>query len=268
MPQRMFLLDEAARYLHVDVARLEKWVKHREIPFENQGGQRTVFRRIELDAWASQRILSMQSRRLAEYHAHASEQTQKYLNDQVPLVCGLLSAGRVAPALRSHTKASVMRALVAVAEEASLLCDPKDLLSSLEEREALCSTGLPGGLALLHPRHHDAYLASDSFLIIGRTLHPLPFGAPDGHATDLFFLLCCLDDRLHLHALARLCTMCQATDLLARLRTAEDAQSISDAACACEMEVVTRLKPGSGRHSSSERPGFRVRGSGRIFPEP
>ncbi len=248
MPQRLFLLDEAARYLHVDAARLEKWVKRQEIPFENQGGQRTVFHRGELDAWASQRILSMQGKRLAEYHAHASAQTQQYLNGQAPLVCGLLGAGRVAPALRSHTKASVLRDLVALAEGANLLFDPKDLLNSLEEREALCSTGLPGGLALLHPRYHDAYLAGDSFLIIGRALHPLPFGAPDGKATDLFFLLCCLDDRLHLHALARICTVCQTTDLLARLRAAGDAQAMSDAACACEAEVVRHMQKGAGSH--------------------
>ncbi|MEI7436186.1 MAG: PTS sugar transporter subunit IIA [bacterium] len=245
MPQHIFLLDEAARYLHVEVTRLEKWVKRQEIPFESQGANRIVFQRDELDAWASQRILNMQGKPLAEYHEQASARTRKYMNGQTPLVCGLLSAGCVAPALRAHTKPSLLRAMVALAESANLLFDSKDFLKSIEEREALCSTGLPGGLALLHPRYHDAYLASDSFLIIGRALHPLPFGAPDGKATDLFFLLCCLDDRLHLHALARLCTLCQTTDLLNHLRAADDAQAMSDAACACEDEVVRRMNHGA-----------------------
>ena len=54
------------------------------------------------------------------------------------------------------------------------------------------------------------------------------------------------DDRLHLHALARLCTICQTTDLLTRLRAAEGAREISAAACACEGEVVKRMQTGAG----------------------
>ena len=44
---------------------------------------------------------------------------------------------------------AVVRQLVELAEKTGRLCDPRDLLKSLEAREELCSTALPGGLALL-----------------------------------------------------------------------------------------------------------------------
>ena len=65
-------------------------------------------------------------------------------------------------------------------------------------------------------------------------MQPVPFGAPDGQPTDLFFLLACPDDRLHLHTLARVCLMAQKTDLLAQLRQASNADEMY--ACLLESE--------------------------------
>jgi mannitol/fructose-specific phosphotransferase system IIA component (Ntr-type) len=113
-------------------------------------------------------------------------------------------------------------------------------LGSLEARETLCSTAVPGGLALLHPRHHQPYMFESSFLVLGRTVQDIPFGAPDGQHTTLFFLICCQDDRIHLHTLARLCLMAQKTHLLARLHAAPDAASLYDAIVTSEREVLGR----------------------------
>ena len=108
----------------------------------------------------------------------------------------------------------------------------------LEAREALCSTGLPGGLALLHSRFPDPYVFDSPFIVLGRTVQEIPFGAPDGGATDLFFLLGCPDDRLHLHTLARLCLMAQKTDVLARLRSAPDAATMHQSILEAEQAVL------------------------------
>jgi mannitol/fructose-specific phosphotransferase system IIA component (Ntr-type) len=104
---------------------------------------------------------------------------------------------------------------------------------------------MPGGLALLHPRHHDPYLASQSFLVLGRSGRPLPFGAPDGKPTDIFLLLCCLDDRLHLRVLARLCALHHTTDFLARLRAAAGAEEMRAACIEAERQVLLRPAAGS-----------------------
>ena len=76
------------------------------------------------------------------------------------------------------------------------------------------------------------------FIVLGRTVQAIPFGAPDGAATDLFFLLGCPDDRLHLHTLARLCLMAQKTNLPAQLRDAPDAASMHQSILEAEQAVL------------------------------
>jgi mannitol/fructose-specific phosphotransferase system IIA component (Ntr-type) len=58
----------------------------------------------------------------------------------------------------------------------------------------------------------------------------------------LFFLLCCQDDRLHLHTLARLCLIAQKTTLMDQLRAAPDAQSMRAAIISAEQEILTDPK--------------------------
>jgi PTS system nitrogen regulatory IIA component len=142
--------------------------------------------------------------------------------------------------MTAKTKASMIRELVSLAEKTWQVSDPKALLTSLEEREEICSTALPGGLALPHPRFHEPYQFESSFIVVGRPIQEIHFGAPDGRPTDLFFLLCCQDDRLHLLTLARVCLMARKTDVLAQLRAAPDAQTMRDHILAAEQEVLAR----------------------------
>jgi mannitol/fructose-specific phosphotransferase system IIA component (Ntr-type) len=101
-------------------------------------------------------------------------------------------------------------------------------------------------MALLHPRHPDPFLIESSFITVGRTVQRIPFGAPDGRATDLFFLLGCPDDRLHLHLLARLCLMAQKTDVLAELRETSSAEAMYYALIQAEVAVL-ESQPGTVR---------------------
>ncbi len=152
----------------------------------------------------------------------------------------LLTPEFVAPALPAKTRASVLREMTALADKTGRLWDRPGLLAALEAREALCSTGLPGGLALLHTRNPEPYLFESLFVVLGRTVQPIPFGAPDGQPTDLFFLLACPDERLHLHTLARLCLMVQKTQLLEQLRQAPDAQAMYESLIAAEQTVLAQ----------------------------
>ncbi len=240
MPQRMMNSDQVARYLHVEPTQIKCWVLQGEIPCE-QAGAHPMFRRKDIDAWASQRILGMPERHLTSFHRETSQQAHR--EDDGPFsVCDLLTPGRTVFALRSRTKASVLRDLTAVAEREEILYDPKDLVRSLEEREALCSTGLGGGVAIVHPRHHDPYIASEPFLILARAAHPICFGAPDGKPTDIFFLLVATDDRYHLQALARLCLMMMNTKLLGNLRDADSAAGMHAATLQAEKEILATIK--------------------------
>jgi nitrogen PTS system EIIA component len=241
MPYRTFGLEEVARYLHLSGADVERLVKDQDIPCERHG-PRLVFRKVDIDAWASQRILGLEGRRLAEYHQQSSHDTEHIVADGA-IMPEMIRPEFIEPAMAAKTKASVLRQMTILAEKTGRVCDPTSLLEGLEAREGLCSTGVPGGLALLHSRNHESYLFEAAFLALGRTVQQIPFGSPDGQPTNLFFLIGCPDDRMHLHTLARLCLMAQKTDLLSELRQAVDADSMCECIIAAEQEVLASRKP-------------------------
>ena len=239
MPHQTMNSAQVARYLHVDPMQISRWVRQGEIPYE-QGIANPVFRREEIDAWASQRIMGMREKPLTTYHRETSQQAER--EDEGPFhVCAMLTPERTIFDLQSRTKSSVLHDLVDAAEQEEILYDPRDLLRSLEEREALCSTGLAGGVAIVHPRHHDPYIASESFMLLARTAQPICFGAPDGQPTDIFFLLVATDDRHHLQALARLCMMMLDTELLDNLRAAESAGELYRYTLQAEKQVLETM---------------------------
>ena len=238
MPYRTFGTDEVARYLHLSRADLDRLVKDQDIPFEKHGG-RLVFRKVDIETWASQRILGLEGRPLAEYHQKSSNGARQFGQNEA-IMPEMIQPEFIDPALAAKTKASVLRAMVKLAEKTGRVCDPQALRQGLEAREELCSTGIPGGLALLHSRDPESYLFETSFLALGRTIQQIPFGAPDGQSTNLFFLIGCPDDRMHLHTLARLCLMAQKTDMLANIRQAADATSICECLIAAEQTVLPR----------------------------
>lgn len=241
MPYRTFSLEEVARYLHLSSADVERLVKDQDIPCERHG-PRLVFRKVDIDAWASQRILGLEGRRLAEYHQKSSRETQQLVANEA-IMPEMIRPEFIEPAMTAKTKASVLRQMAALAGTTGRVSDLPSLLEGLEAREALCSTGVPGGLALLHSRNPESYLFESAFLALGRTIQQIPFGSPDGQPTNLFFLIGCPDDRMHLHTLARLCLMAQKTDLLVDLRQATNADAMCESIIAAEQSVLANRRP-------------------------
>jgi nitrogen PTS system EIIA component len=240
MPYRTFGIEEVANYLHLNRAEIERLVKEQEIPFERHGG-RLLFRKVDIDSWASPRILGLDDRGLIEYHQKSSQHTREFV-PSAALLPDLIKPGFIDPDLPAKTKASVLREMVALAGRTGRVWDEQGLFASLEAREELCSTGLPGGLAVLHTRDPEPYLFESVFLVLGRTVQEIPFGAPDGRPTDLFFLVACPDDRLHLHTLARLCLLAHTTELLEGLRAATKAQEMYDRLVASEQAILKTLR--------------------------
>ncbi len=237
MPYRFISADEAAEYLHLRPHDLDELVKARLIPFERRG-DRIVFRRQDLDDWASRHILGSAGSDPVT-RDRPSWPRACALSPSAPLLPGLIRPEQINAAMSAKTKASVLHDLVALAKSTGWVCDPPELAASLLAREALCSTAVPGGVAFLHPRSPDPYRFTRSFLLLGRTLRPIHYGAPDGHPTELFFLLGCQDDRLHLHTLARLCLLAQKTDLLEQLRAAPDPAGMHASLITAELAVLS-----------------------------
>lgn len=236
---RVFNLSEVCTYLHLSQPDIELLMQRQEIPFEKKVN-RPIFHRQEIDAWASQRILGLTRTNLTDYHRATSARAHD-LSKRHAIITELFRRDFIEPALTARTKPSVLRHMVELADRTGLVASSADLLKSLAEREKLCSTALPDGIALLHPRHHEPYMFDDSFIVMGKAAHPLPFGAPDGKMTDVFFLICCQDDRIHLHVLARICMMCKQTTLLSRLRNATDPAAIAESLRLSEADIVRRM---------------------------
>lgn len=236
MPHTIFNLDEVAAYLHVTVPDVERLVREQAIPFKNQGN-RPFFQRKDIDGWANQRIMGMSEQKLTDFHKKTTARAHD-LSFSHALIPELMSPAGIEPELEAKTKPSVIRSMVKLAYATNLVIYPEDLQESVIEREKLCSTALAGGFSLLHTLHHDPYLFEDSFIVLGRTIQSLPFRAVDGQMTNLFFMLCCQDDRIHQHVLARLCMMCQRTNLILKLRSAEIAEEMFELLVDKEQEII------------------------------
>lgn len=240
MPHSQITFKEALRRLRIPEQILRDAVKYNEIPFRKQGSE-VVFVASELEAWASARILSLNTQKLTPEHTASTHMDVKQVKDDV-LLPQLVKVAYVDLDFQAKTRKSVIRDLVDMAERLELLYDPADMLNQLEEREAVSSTALPGGIALPHPHHPDPYLITEPFMLVTRTRKPIWFGAEDDTPTDLFFLVCCGEHLRHLHVLARLCMMIRETHLTEALRTAQTNDDALDALFACEREVLAHLR--------------------------
>lgn len=236
MPFRVFNLAEAAEYLSMQEKALEELARRGEIPCLRQGGH-LHFRHHDIDEWASNHVLHLDGKDLASFHRRSAS-PRLNLSADAPIMPDLVKPGWIAPRLTCRSKASVLDSMAELADSTELLGDKKELLDSLTEREKLCSTALSGGLALLHPRVHEPYMFFDSFIVVGKTIAQIPFGSPDRSTTDIFFLVCCPDDRIHLHVLARLCMMCHRTSLLMEMRETDDSKELHRIILASEAELL------------------------------
>lgn len=236
MPFRTMSIQQAAERLHLTVRDVEQLVKRAEIPCLRRGDE-ILFVRRDLDAWTSQRLLGMTPGGVADVHRSSTNRRSRHTPGE-RLVPRLFRTAWIEPRLDAKTKPSVLRQMVALAASTELLFDDAALLQGIEERERMCSTAIIPGAALLHTRYHDPLICGDSFIVLGRTTRPIFAGAEDGQTTSIFFLLCCQDDTLHLHALARLCAMAHDTVLIDDLMRAGSGQEMLDALARSEEAVL------------------------------
>lgn len=252
MSHRTLTIDELAAHLHVARRHVEKLIKDGDLPVTMRGG-RMLFVREEIDDWASQRLLRLPGQSLDWYHRRIMPAT-RLLFPRAALIPTLLPPEYIDLALPAKTKAAVIRDMVGLAERTGRVFDPRELRDSVEEREALCSTALPGGLALLHARQPKPFRFECTFLVLGRTIQAIPFGAPDGRASRLFFLLCCQEEDIHLHTLARLCLLARKTKVLDQLLEAPDPAAAYTALVVAEQSLLPTEEPeaakGKGRRKA------------------
>jgi len=235
MSHEVYSLDELARQLGRDRREIEKLVSRGRIPGRKVGGE-WQFHHREITQWLEREMREYNERELAVVE---ESQRSPDLDTDVP-VSTLLTTETMAVPLDGRTKRSVLEGLTEVAGQTWQIWEPATVLAAVQEREALHSTAMEGGVALPHPRNPLPEVLGSDVVAFGRTLSGVPFGAPKRELTDLFFLVLCRDSRRHLRVLARIGRMIQQPDFLEELRRAEDEQAAFRVICDAD-EAVGKL---------------------------
>jgi PTS system nitrogen regulatory IIA component len=206
MPYQNMTLEDFARHVGLDAREVKKLAERDKIPAQKVAGK-WRFNRARVTEWLQQEMLDLDidESRLRAIEKAMSEAGTRDIDQH--LVTAMMSVNGIDLALPAKTKSSVLLELAGLADRTGLLWDQPGLLTALQARESLCSTALPKGIAIPHPRQPMEYVSSEPFICFARVGRGIGFGSPFGDLTDLFFLICCHDDRQHLHVLARLMRM-------------------------------------------------------------
>jgi nitrogen PTS system EIIA component len=215
MGSDMMDLEQLASYLQRDLREVTKLASRGHLPGHKVGGQ-WRFARAEINHW-----LETQLSDLNEHQLTAIERGSAHNYDQELLVSALLSEATMAVPLAASTRNSVLRELVTLAENTWQVYDPAAIVEAIRQREEMGSTALDSGVAIPHPRRPLAAALGEAVMAYGRTASGIPFGAPGGGLTDIFFLVCCRDDRTHLQVLARLSRLLLRPGFVEELRSME-----------------------------------------------
>jgi PTS system nitrogen regulatory IIA component len=232
VPYRNMTLEELSRHIGMDAREVEELANKGTLPGKRVGGE-WRFNSMQLLDW-----LQREMHALDERHLRNLERAMAAERDQA-IFSSLLAPEAIDLNLPARSRPSVLRELVGLAEKTGLVYDRAELIAKLDEREALCSTGLPGGFAFPHPRTPLPYATAEPLVCLARVPAGVPFGAPDGQLTQIFVLVCCHDERQHLHVLARLSLMF-SSGLAAGLRAAESADEALQLVLATETAVLGR----------------------------
>jgi PTS system nitrogen regulatory IIA component len=215
MGSDMMDMEQLAAYLQRDVREVGKLASRGHLPGHKVGGQ-WRFARAEINHWIETQMPSLTEKELTNLESASARG-----GDAEPLLANLLSEASIAVPLAASTRASVLKELVVLAEQSWQVYDPEAILDAVRQREEMASTALPSGIAIPHPRRPLATALGESVIAYARTASGIPFGSPHGGLTDLFFLVCCRDDRTHLRVLARLTRLFLRPGFLEELRAAQ-----------------------------------------------
>ena len=207
-------LEQLAAYLHRDVREVSKLANRGYLPGKKVGGQ-WRFASTEINYWIETQMHAFTEEELAALERQGNP---GHVASE-PLVSAMMSEGTIAVPLRASTKSSVLKEMVALAEQSWQVYDTDALHQAIKQREELGTTALESGIAIPHPHRPLSDKAQgESVIAFARTGAGIPFGAPDGGLTDLFFLVSCRDSLTHLRVLARLSRMALRPGFLDELR--------------------------------------------------
>jgi PTS system nitrogen regulatory IIA component len=229
MSHSFLSLDELAAQLGRDRRELEKLVQRGRLPGHRVEGH-WRFHPSEIQMWLEQEMRGYTTEELA---AVEESQQEGQSSSGSPILATLLPETVQVP-LEARTRHSALESLIEVAGRSWQVWGPAAILTAVLERESVMSTGFENGAAIPHPRNPLPAALGASIVAYGRTLSGIPFGAPGGVLSDVFFLVLCRDSRTHLAVLARLGRLLQLPGFIDELRNSGDSASSYALICAAD----------------------------------
>ena len=232
MTQDYFDSQALADLLQVTTSQVVRMADRGRIPGRKVAGE-WRFSRAEIHHWVEETIGASDLNDLAKI--------EKWLH-----VNGETAEARVAHWLRpetigcpmdARTRSSVIQEMVEMVVATGLLWDGSKMREAVRDREHLHPTALDNGVALLHPRRPLASIMAEPVLAVGRTNQGIAFGGPRGELTDVFFLICSVDDTGHLQMLARLSRMLADPGFLDSVRTDMESSALHYWICRYEEQM-------------------------------
>lgn len=184
---------QAATYLGVDESTLRRWIKDRGLPV-HRVNERLHLNAIEVWEWAVEHGMPA-SRKLLEEAQRSPE--------EVPPLSTLLATGGVYRDVEGEDKSGVFAAIVQRLP-LSPEVDRDFLLTVLESREAMGSTGIGDGIAIPHVRNPILLHVDQPFVSLCLLRKPVEFGAIDAKPVHALFLVVSPSVPSHLRILAQL----------------------------------------------------------------
>jgi PTS system nitrogen regulatory IIA component len=234
MPEDDFGLETLADYLHLELGQVQRMAERGKVPGRKVGGG-WRFSRPEIHHWLEARIGASDEEDLAHMEG-ALERSTIAGEEQTLSIAELLPVEAIAVPLGARTRNSVISDMTELAARTGWLWDPPRMADAVRQREEMHPTALDNGVALLHPRRPMPSILGQAFLALGLTNQGIPFGG--SRLTDVFFLICSVNDQGHLKILARLSRLINSQEFLAELRAAPDAHLVHELFVQREQDLI------------------------------
>jgi len=221
-----------ARFLQITPAQVEHLADRGRLPGNKVGGG-WRFSQAEIDQWLEAAIGSSDPSDFSSVGAWLKEQ----VGAEEARVSQWLRPETIACPMDARTRSSVIQNMVQLVAKTGLLWDEGKMRDAVRDREHLHPTALDNGVALLHPRRPLGSILAEPVLAIGSTPQGIAFGGPRGELTDVFFLICSVDDTGHLQMLAKLSRMLADPEFVLGLRTEMEASVLHYWICQYEEQM-------------------------------
>lgn len=185
---------QAAAYFGVDDQTVRRWIAERDLPM-HRANERLHLNAIEVWEWAIEHGVPV-SRRLLEDARRTPE--------RVPPLSELLERGGIHRDLAAGRGKSQVLAGVVAHLPLPPEVDREFLLTVLEAREAMGSTGIGDGIAIPHVRNPILLHVQRPFVSLFLLDRPVDFDAIDGKPVHALFVVVAPSVPLHLRVLAQL----------------------------------------------------------------